>query len=98
MPGLPIDIKGIHNIAAEYPVNQVAHGTAKNKTVRDGFSPAAALKNQPDQYNRDNYRDCDKKVSLPTSAIGKQAECGAGVPDMNPVKERGHRNRFAIRH
>lgn len=38
MPVSPIEIKGIHNIAAKDPVNQVAHGVTEDKTVSDGFS------------------------------------------------------------
>ncbi len=38
MPVSPIEIKGIHNIAAKDPVNQVAHGATEDKTVSDGFS------------------------------------------------------------
>lgn len=35
MPVSPIEIKGIHNIAAKDPVNQVAHGATEDKTVSD---------------------------------------------------------------
>ncbi len=38
MPVSPIEIKGIHNIAAKDPVNQVDHGATEDKTVSDGFS------------------------------------------------------------
>ena len=80
MPISPIEIKGIHNIAAKDPVNQVAHGATEDKTVSDGFSFMTIFKDQLDQKNRDHYRDSDKKVALPASTIRKKTECGTGVP------------------
>lgn len=71
MPVSPIEIKGIHNIAAKDPVNQVAHGATEDKTVSDGFSFMTIFKDQLDQKNRDHYRDSDKKVALPASTIRK---------------------------
>lgn len=47
MPVSPIEIKGIHNIAAKDPVNQVAHGATEDKTVSDGFSFMTIFKDQP---------------------------------------------------
>ena len=63
MPVSPIEIKGIHNIAAKDPVNQVAHGATEDKTVSDGFSFMTIFKDQLDQKNRDHHRDSDKKSS-----------------------------------
>ena len=68
MPVSPIEIKGIHNIAAKDPVNQVAHGATEDKTVSDGFSFMTIFKDQLDQKNRDHYRDSDKKVALPAAS------------------------------
>ncbi|SIZ90067.1 Uncharacterised protein [Shigella sonnei] len=87
MPVSPIEIKGIHNIAAKDPVNQVAHGATEDKTVSDGFSFMTIFKDQLDQKNRDHYRDSDKKVALPASTIRKKTECGTGIPYVYPVKE-----------
>jgi hypothetical protein len=57
-----------------------------------------AVPNQFDQNSRDDNGYCDKKVSLPAPAIGKETEGCAFIPNVHPIKKRGDLNRLAVSH
>ncbi|CAD5378515.1 conserved hypothetical protein [Pseudomonas sp. OF001] len=98
MPVSPIEIKVVHNIATEYPVNQITCSTTEDQAVSDGFPFMTIVSDKFDKHNRDQYRDPYKKVALPASTISEKTKCGTGVPNVYPVKERSHWKRLAITH
>lgn len=91
-------IQVIDNVAPENSVDDISECTAKHHGVSQGLCSLTAVADKFDEKNRDDNGYCDKKVSLPATAIGKETKGSASIPYMHPVKKWGDFNGLTINH
>jgi len=82
-----MEVEEINNLSTQHAIRDIAKRTTKNQAVARRFKPWPLLAQHASQPNRNGQTQRDEEVTLPAAGIRQEAECRAGIQNMDKVEE-----------